>query len=127
MLDADARRIADAIQERSGGAVTATVGSNSTTPEGRPLPGGAQPTIVRYWIDVDDGTRRARLELGDANAVLDELTEGCDADRVFAAVTARGIAVEDEDRSEGGFTPLPNRGAAVSNELIDRLREEEAE
>lgn len=26
-----------------------------------------------------------------------------------------------------GFTPFPARGAAVSNELIDRLREEELE
>lgn len=32
-----------------------------------------------------------------------------------------------EPESFYGFEPLPHRGAAVSNELIDRLREEEPE
>jgi hypothetical protein len=93
MLDADARRLAEAFRERSGGAVTAEARSNSMSPDGRPLPGGGRPTIVHYWVEVGDGSRSARLELDQAAGVLDELAEGCGPDELFAAAAARGVEV----------------------------------
>jgi hypothetical protein len=95
MLDADARRIAEALRDRAGGAVRAEARSEGATPDGRPLPGGGRPTIVRYWIEVGDGSRTTRLELDEATDLLDELAEGCGADGVFAAVAARGLEVRD--------------------------------
>jgi hypothetical protein len=93
MLEADARRIAEALTERAGGAVTAEARSSSLTPDGRPLPGGGRPTIVRYWIEVGDGSRAACLELDEATDLLDGLAAGTGSDGVFAAVAARGLQV----------------------------------
>jgi len=41
---------------------------------------------------------------------------------VLAAAALRRRSAASPNRT--GFNPLPHRGAAVSNELIDRLREE---
>lgn len=60
---------------------------------------------------------RARREGRSAGEVLSDLA------REALTRGAAGDAVA-EGGSFYGFEPLPHRGAAVSNELIDRLREE---
>lgn len=63
---------------------------------------------------------RARREGRSAGEVLSDLAR--------EALTRSAAA--DEVAEEGafyGFEPLPHRGPAISNELIDRLREDEPE
>ncbi len=63
---------------------------------------------------------RARLEGRSAGEVLSELAR--------SALTRPAISSEiAEGGTFYGFDPLPSRGTVVSNELIDRLREEEPE
>jgi hypothetical protein len=63
---------------------------------------------------------RARREKRSAGKVLSDLARD--------ALTGRHQAVEvAEPESFYGFEPLPHRGWAVSNELIDKLRAEEPE
>lgn len=61
---------------------------------------------------------RARREKRTAGEVLSELARNA----LTRGAPGREAA---ELRSFHGFLPFPHRGAAVSNELIDRLREEE--
>lgn len=61
---------------------------------------------------------RARREGRSAGEVLSELAR----DGLLHHARAGEIA---EEGSFYGFEPLPHRGEAVSNDLIDRLREEE--
>jgi hypothetical protein len=70
-------------------------------------------------MDIDDDVLlavkyRARAEHRSAGAVLSELAR--------KALTESSAA---STESFLGFQPLPQRGAVVTNELIDRLREEE--
>lgn len=51
---------------------------------------------------------------------------GDDVD-VLLAVQAQGRRREERTAGHHGFMPLPRRGAAISNALIDRLREGEYE
>lgn len=80
---------------------------------------------MRTTIDIADDVlfavkERARREKRSAGEVLSELAR--------EALTDRGQPGEvAEPKSFYGFAPLPHRGPAVSNELIDRLREEDAE
>ena len=59
---------------------------------------------------------RARREGRSVGEVLSDLAR--------EALTARGRCAAEVADAEAfyGFEPLPNRGAAISNELIDRLR-----
>lgn len=66
---------------------------------------------------VKDRARRERRSLG---AVLSDLARQA----LTRPAEADGIA---ETPGLYGFEPLPRRGPAVSNELIDRLREDEGE
>jgi len=69
---------------------------------------------------------RARREKRSAGEVLSDLAREALTGRARAA--GRGGAHEvAEPESFYGFEPLPHRGPAVSNELIDRLREDEPE
>lgn len=61
--------------------------------------------------------RREKRSLGD---VLSELARD-------GLLHGRGAGEVAEGGTFYGFDPLPRRGPAVSNELIDRLREEEIE
>ena len=63
---------------------------------------------------------RARRENRTAGEVLTEVA------RKGLTETAAGDEIA-EGGSFYGFEPLPHRGEVVSNELIDRLREEEPE
>jgi hypothetical protein len=80
---------------------------------------------VRTTINLDDDVlfavqERARREKRTAGQVLSDLAR--------QALTAQQHRRPD-DHAEGrhGFQPLPHRGAAISNALIDRFREEEPE
>ncbi len=63
---------------------------------------------------------RARREGRSAGDVLSELArEALTRDPAAGEVAETGAFY--------GFEPLPNRGPAISNELIDRLRDDEPE
>jgi hypothetical protein len=77
---------------------------------------------MRTTLDIADDVllavkERARREKRTAGDVLSDLAR--------RALTSTLGTEAPESRSFHGFVPFPHRGAAVSNELIDRLREEE--
>lgn len=79
---------------------------------------------MRTTLSLDDDVllavkERARREHRSAGAVLSDLAR--------QALTQQHRATgRSESRARHGFDPLPHRGAAVSNALIDKLREDEA-
>jgi hypothetical protein len=78
---------------------------------------------MRTTLDIDDdvlGAARelARREKKTAGRVISEL-----ARRALAASPAR---LAGDVKALHGFRPFPRRGGIVTNELIDRLREEDA-
>jgi len=80
---------------------------------------------MRTTINLDDDVllavqERARREKRTAGAVLSDL-----ARQALTAKSERRPGDRASDRH--GFQPLPQRGVAISNALIDRLREDEPE
>ncbi len=80
---------------------------------------------MRTTLAVDDDVyyavkERARRERRSAGAVLSDLARQALTGTVQQVGTAPSEAFF-------GFEPLPRRGPAVSNDLIDRLREDEPE
>lgn len=78
---------------------------------------------MRTTLDVDDDVllavkERARRERRTAGQVLSDL-----ARRALTDSSAGSRAQSEGDYF--GFSPLPPRGPAVSNAMIDRLREDE--
>lgn len=77
-------------------------------------------TTIRLDDDVALAVReRARLEKRTAGEVLSDLAR--------QALTGQDRPSGDTGLERHGFQPLPHRGAAVSNALIDRLLEDEPE
>jgi hypothetical protein len=77
-------------------------------------------TTVRLDDDVALAVReRARLEKRTAGEVLSDLAR--------QALTGQNRHSGDAGEERHGFQPLPHRGAAVSNALIDRLLADEPE
>jgi len=77
-------------------------------------------TTVRLDDDVLLAVReRARRERRTAGEVLSDLAR--------QALTGQHRRSQDRGAEHHGFQPLPRRGAAISNALIDRLREDEPE
>lgn len=79
---------------------------------------------MRTTVKLDDDVlfavqERARREKRTAGEVLSELAR--------QALTGQHGGPEGDRTEHHGFRPLPRRGAAVSNTLIDRLREDEPE
>ena len=80
---------------------------------------------MRTTLSLDDDVlfavkERARREKRTAGQVLSDLAR--------QALTAQHPPADGDDANEHhGFRPLPSRGAAISNALIDRLREDEPE
>ncbi|MBA2337899.1 MAG: antitoxin [Acidimicrobiia bacterium] len=79
---------------------------------------------MRTTITIDDDIllavqERARRERRTAGQVLSDLARD--------ALTGRHLATDGGSVERHGFRPLPPRGVAVSNALIDRLREDEPE
>ncbi|CAN5346556.1 ribbon-helix-helix domain-containing protein [soil metagenome] len=84
----------------------------------------ASITCMRTTISLDDDVllavqERARREKRTAGQVLSDLAR--------QALTGQHRQSEDGGRQHHGFRPLPRRGSAVSNALIDRLREDDPE
>jgi hypothetical protein len=79
---------------------------------------------MRTTLNVDDDVllavkERARREKRTAGEVLSDLAR--------QALTGQHRQRDRAATARHGFQPLPRRGAAVSNALIDRLREDEPE
>ena len=79
---------------------------------------------MRTTLRIDDDVlfavrERARREGRSSGEVLSELAR--------AALTRSVVSEVGETTVLYGFEPLPHRGAVVSNELIDRLLEDEPE
>jgi len=79
---------------------------------------------MRTTVNLDDDVllavqERARREKRSAGRVLSDLAR--------QALTGQHRQVDAGATTHHGFRPLPRRGAAVSNALIDRLREDETE
>ena len=77
---------------------------------------------MRTTLDIDEDVLRAakehaRREKKTAGAVISELAR--------RALTAPPRAVH-EPKALHGFRPFPRRGGIVTNEQIDKLREEDA-
>lgn len=80
---------------------------------------------MRTTVSLDDDVllavkERARREKRTAGQVLSDL-----ARQALTAQQHRGL--QEHATEHHGFRPLPPRGAAISNALIDRLREDEPE
>lgn len=80
---------------------------------------------MRTTLSIDDDVlfavkERARRESRSIGEVLSELARQ-------ALTNPTHLQADDDADSFHGFEPFPHRGAAVSNELIDRLRDEDAE
>ena len=79
---------------------------------------------MRTTMSLDDDVllavrERARREKRTAGEVLSDLAR--------QALTGGPHGLEDPANEHHGFRPLPRRGPAVSNALIDRLLEDEPE
>ena len=77
---------------------------------------------MRTTLSVDDDVlravqERARREKRSVGAVLSDL----------ARQALNGAAAPVAATGRHGFTPLPRRGPVVSNDAIDRLRDDEVE
>jgi hypothetical protein len=98
MLVDDARKIAAAIEERLNvGAcrgAKATVKSDQMSPKTVPA-GAGRPTFTNYYIQIDDGTRVATLTLGQAAGLVDDVEPDWDPDRLFEAIRALNVPIED--------------------------------
>jgi hypothetical protein len=80
---------------------------------------------MRTTLDIADDVlyavkERAQREKRTAGEVLSDLARS-------ALIRGRVASDVAEEESFYGFQPFPARGPAVSNELIDRLREDEPE
>lgn len=79
---------------------------------------------MRTTVDLDEDVllaikERAKRERRTAGQVLSQLAR--------EALTGQHRPSDGLGTDQHGFRPLPRRGAAVSNALIDRLREDEPE
>jgi hypothetical protein len=77
---------------------------------------------MRTTLAIDDDVllavkERAHREKRSVGAVLSDLAR--------QALTKQDAPWADQSEPFHGFDPLPHRGAAVSNALVDRLRDEE--
>jgi hypothetical protein len=77
---------------------------------------------MRTTLDVDEDVllavkERARREKRSAGAVISELAR--------QALTGPIGESDDEPESFHGFHPFPKRGGVVTNELVNRIRDEE--
>lgn len=77
---------------------------------------------MRTTLDIDDDVLRAAKDL----ARREKTTAG----KVISALVRRPLGATDratrEPRALHGFRPFPTRGAIVTNEPIDRLRQDDA-
>ena len=99
MFEGKARKLAAAIEERMKGRapgsrpITAEVAVHARRPDST-APGAGPVTFTWYEIRISDGDRVAGLEVDEAGALLDDIDESWDADRLFAAIESLGVPVE---------------------------------
>ena len=82
---------------------------------------------MRTTLDIADDVlqaakERARRENKTAGEVISELARSA----LTAAPPAAASAKASEPRALYGIRPFPKRGGVVTNELIDKLREDDA-
>jgi hypothetical protein len=101
MLADDAREIAAALGERlrasSCQGVNAAVKVDEISPSSIPA-GAGRPKFINYYIQIADGTRMATLTLGQAAALLDDIESEWNPDRLFDAIRAMEVPVEDKNQ-----------------------------
>jgi hypothetical protein len=97
MLVDDARRIAASIEERLNASacqgVKASVKADEMSPESIPA-GAGRPRFISYFIQIDDGARRAFLTLGQAAGLVEAVEPDWDSDRLFDAIRAMDVPIE---------------------------------
>jgi hypothetical protein len=96
MIRDEAEKISASLQERlaqASPAVTAAVKAEGKRVEFA-VPGGARPTVVRYRILLTCAGQVARLELAEAEALVEEIGPEWSADRLFEEIRSRGVTVE---------------------------------
>lgn len=114
MFEGKAKKLAAAIEERmnraatAGGAgtseaagppgsgaraITAQMEAHARSPEST-APGAGPVTFTWYEIRISDGERVAGLEVEEATALLDDIDDTWDADRLFSAIESLGIPIE---------------------------------
>lgn len=102
MFDGKARKVAETLAERmgsqtSGGPrITTELKVHARQPE-KTAPGAGPVKFIWYEIVVSDGSRTVGLEVEDVKDLLEDIDGTWDADRLFAVVDDRGIALEPED------------------------------
>jgi hypothetical protein len=100
MLEDDARTLATAIEERLNASACqgakATVKSEQLSPKVVPA-GAGRPTFISYFVQIDDGTRIATLSLPQAAGLLDDIEPDWDTDRLFEAIRASNVPIEETD------------------------------
>jgi hypothetical protein len=79
---------------------------------------------MRTTLDIDDDVlqaakERARRDKKTTGEVISELARS-------ALTSPPGASSTRQSKSLYGFRPFPKRGGIVTNELIDKLREEDA-
>jgi hypothetical protein len=79
---------------------------------------------MRTTLDIDDDVLQAAKERA--------RHEGSTAGKVISDLARRALTVVSDDarvrsaKSVCGFRPFPKRGSVVTNELVDRLRDDDA-
>jgi len=77
---------------------------------------------MRTTLDIDDDVLRAAKEL----ARRERKTAGAVISRLARSALTSSVAGQRSSRAVHGFRPFPRRGTIVTNEQIDKLREEDA-
>jgi hypothetical protein len=77
--------------------------------------------MMRTTLDIDDDVLAAAKEV----ARRERSTAGAVISRL-AREALNGVVRAEQPAATYGFRPFPKRGGIVTNELIDRLRDEDA-
>lgn len=102
MFDGKANKAAETLAERvnsqatGGPQITTSVKVHSRQPA-KTAPGAGPVKFIWYEVVVSDGTRQVGLDVEDVKDLLEDMGEGWDADRLFAAIDEGGLALEPED------------------------------
>jgi len=77
---------------------------------------------MRTTLDLDDDVLAAAREISRRQGV----SQGQVISRLLrAALTGNSETTTSTSKNAGGFKPFPIRGSVISNELIDKLRDNE--
>ena len=80
---------------------------------------------MRTTLNVDDDVLLAVKELArDQSTTASKVVSALLRQSLARASSEGAVRREQDTRAEFGFRPFPSRGSLVTNELIDRLRED---